>query len=68
MGSEGWFDHYRRTRRYEKPFMVIQYCFEFFQIVQYCCTLSYFNNVIACVYRFEEELTLRNVKPYTMKI
>lgn len=22
MGSEGWFDQYRRTRRYEKPFMV----------------------------------------------
>nr|CAH0113694.1 unnamed protein product [Daphnia galeata] len=21
MGSEGWFDQYRRTRRYEKPFM-----------------------------------------------
>ena len=20
MGSEGWFDQYRRTRRYEKPF------------------------------------------------
>jgi hypothetical protein len=24
MGSEGWFDQYRRTRRYEKPFMVCQ--------------------------------------------
>ena len=22
MGAEGWFDQYRRTRRYEKPFMV----------------------------------------------
>jgi len=22
MGSEGWFDQFRRTRRYEKPYMV----------------------------------------------
>ena len=27
MGSEGWFDQYRRTRRYEKPFMVEYYTF-----------------------------------------
>jgi hypothetical protein len=58
MGSEGWFDQYRRTRRYEKPFMVWQ----IFKVNINSKTTYIFK------FRQEEESILKSVKLFTMKI